>query len=127
VRGSADLFAWNCQNIEELDVAMATWLRDNTPKDETIAVTDAGAARYFAERRIVDLIGLNDHRHLHREPGRERDVLGVRILSTFPSWMPWLRESPAWQVMHRTATARLTICNCPQSEIVAYQRRDLAP
>jgi hypothetical protein len=80
LRRSADLFAWNCQNIEELDVAMAKWLRDNTPADETIAVTDAGRCRYFAERRIVDLIGLNDHRHLHREPGREREVLGVRIL-----------------------------------------------
>jgi hypothetical protein len=127
LRRSADLFAWNCQNIEELDVAMAKWLRDNTPKDEPIAVTDAGAAGYFAERRIVDLIGLNDHRLLHREPGREREVLGVRILSTFPSWMPSLHSSSEWQVLHRTATDRLTICTCPQSEMVAYQRRDPAP
>jgi hypothetical protein len=124
LRTNADLFAWNCQNIEELDVAMAKWLRDHTPANEPIAVTDAGAARYFADRRIVDLVGLNDHRHLHREPAREREVLGIRILATFPSWLPSLRDNPAWQVMHRTATDRLTICNCPQSEIVAYQRRD---
>ena len=127
LRGSADLFAWNCQNIEELNVAMAKWLRDHTPKDEAIAVTDAGAAGYFAERRIIDLIGLNDHRHLHRDPGREREVLGVRILSTFPSWMPSLHDSSAWEVIHRTATVHLTICDCPQSEIVAYQRRDVVP
>jgi hypothetical protein len=127
LRGSADLFAWNCQNIEELNVAMAKWLRDNTPANEPIAVTDAGAARYFADRPIADLIGLNDHRHLHRDPGRERQVFGIRILSTFPSWMPSLRDNPAWQVIHRTATAHLTICNCPQSEIVAYQRRDPVP
>lgn len=123
LRKGANLFAWNCQNIEELNVAMAKWLRDNTPEGETIAVTDAGAARYFADRRIIDLVGLNDHRHLHREPGREREVLGIRILSTFPAWLPSLRDNPAWQVIHQTATARLTICNCPQSEIVAYQRR----
>jgi hypothetical protein len=123
LRRSASLFAWNCQNIEELNVAMAKWLRDNTPTAETIAVTDAGAARYFADRRIVDLVGLNDHRHLHRDPIREREVLGVRILSTFPAWLPSLRDHPAWQVIHRTATDHLTICNCPQSEIVAYQRR----
>jgi hypothetical protein len=123
LRRSADLFAWNCQNIEELDVAMAKWLRGNTPAGETIAVTDAGAARYFADRPVVDLVGLNDHRYLHHDPGREREVLGVRILSTFPAWMPTLRDNPAWQVLHRTATSRLTICNCPQSEIVAYQRR----
>lgn len=124
LRTSAHLFAWNCQNIEELNVAMAKWLRDHAPANEPIAVTDAGAARYFADRRIVDLVGLNDHRHLHREPAREREVLGIRILATFPSWLPSLRDNPAWQVMHRTATDRLTICNCQQSEIVAYQRRD---
>jgi len=127
LRRSAHLFAWNCQNIQELDVAMATWLRDHTPASESIAVTDAGAARYFADRRIVDLVGLNDHRHLHREPARERELLGLRILSTFPSWMPSLRDNPAWQVIHRTATDRLTICTCPQWEIVAYQRRDSVP
>ncbi len=123
VHRSADLFAWNCQNIEELDVAMAKWLRDNTPEDETIGATDAGAARYFSHRRIVDLVGLNDHRHLHHEPAREREMAGLRILSTFPGWLPSLRDNPAWQVVHRTSTAHLTICDCPQSEIVAYQRR----
>jgi hypothetical protein len=123
VRRSADLFAWNCQNIEELDVAMAKWLRDNTPADETIGATDAGAVRYFSNRRIADLVGLNDHRHLHREPAREREMAGLRILSTFPGWLPSLRDSSAWQVIHRTSTAHLTICDCPQSEIVAYRRR----
>ena len=123
---SADLFAWNCQNIEELNVAMARWLRDHTPANEAIAATDSGASRYFADRPIIDLVGLNDHRHLHREPGREREVLDVRILSTFPSWLPSLRNNPSWQVIHRTSTDRLTICNCPQSEIVAYRRRDPA-
>ena len=121
---SADLFAWNCQNIEELNVAMAKWLRDNTPAYEPIAVTDAGAARYFGDRPIIDLIGLNDHRYLHHEREREREVNRIRIVSTFSSLLPSLRDNPAWQVIHRSATAHLTICNCPQSEIVAYQRRD---
>ncbi len=123
VHRSADLFAWNCQNIEELDVAMAKWLCDNVPADETLGATDAGAARYFSNHRIADLVGLNDHRHLHREPAREREMASLRILSTFPGWLPSLRDSPAWQVIHRTSTSHLTICDCPQSEIVAYRRR----
>ena len=106
---------------------MAKWLRDNTPADESIAVTDAGAARYFGEHPIVDLIGLNDHRYLHREHGREREVQGVRLIATFTSLLPRLRDDPAWQVIHRNSTAHLTICDCPQSEIVAYQRRGPAP
>ncbi len=123
----ADLFAWNCQNIEELDVAMAKWLRDNVPAEESIAVTDAGAARYFAGHPIADLVGLNDYRYLHHVPEREREVGHIRILSTFPAWMPSLRGDPAWQIIHRTATAHLTICDCPQSEIVAYRRRNPTP
>jgi hypothetical protein len=127
LRRSADLYAWNCQNIEEMNVAMARWLRDHTPANETIAVTDAGAARYFSDRRIIDLVGLNDHRTLHHDLERQREASSVRILCTFPAWMPALRDNPAWQVIHRTATDHLTICNCPQSEIVAYQRRDSVP
>jgi hypothetical protein len=120
---SADLYAWNCQNIEELNVAMANWLRDHTPPGETIAVTDAGAARYFGEHPVFDLLGLNHHRFLHRPRQRwpsEPDT--VRVIATFPSLMPFLRDNPDWQPVHRVATNHLTICDCPQSEIVAYQR-----
>jgi hypothetical protein len=125
LRRSADLFAWNCQNIEELNVAMAKWLRDNAPANEPIAVTDAGAARYFADHPITDLIGLNDHRYLHRERERVREVNSIGIISTFPSLLPSLNGNLAWQVIHRNATAHLTICDSPQSELVAYQHRDL--
>lgn len=118
LRASADLYAWNCQNIDELDVAMALWLREHTAPGETIAVTDAGAARYFSDRRIVDLVGLNNHRMLHGE----RSLVGTDVLSTFPSWLPALRTSTAWQAVHAVATEHLTICHCDQSQLVAYRR-----
>jgi hypothetical protein len=123
-RRSADLYAWNCQNIEELDVAMARWLRDNTAPGEMIAVIDAGAARYFGERPIFDLLGLNNHRFLHREGRRLSDLDPVRLVASFPSLVTSLRHNPAWQPVHRTATRHLTICDCPQSEIVAYRRAE---
>jgi len=118
----ADLFAWNCQNIEELNVAMARWLRDHTGADETIAVTDAGAARYFAGRYIIDVLGLNDHRLLHGERERMLELARVRTVASFPSGVAFLRSDPAWRLVHRVATRHLTICDCPQSEIVAYRR-----
>ncbi len=121
-KSSADLYAWNCQNIDELNVAMATWLRDHTAPGETIAVTDAGAARYFGERPIFDLLGLNHHRFLHRRGTSASDLAPVRVISTFPSHVPYLRDNPAWQPVHRVATGHLTICDCPQSELVAYRR-----
>jgi hypothetical protein len=121
-KSSADLYAWNCQNIDELNVAMATWLRDHTAPGETIAVTDAGAARYFGERPIFDLLGLNNHRYLHRQRTSASDLDPVRLIATFPSFVPFLRDNPAWPPLHRVATGHLTICDCPQSELVAYRR-----
>ncbi|MBN2576972.1 MAG: hypothetical protein JXP73_20590 [Deltaproteobacteria bacterium] len=126
LRRSADLYAWNCQNIEELNVEMAKWLREHTASGEVIAVSDAGAARYFADRPIFDILGLNNHRYLHRERRSAPDLGAIRLVSAFPAFVPSLRDSPAWRPVHRVATEHLTICDCPQSEIVAYRRTDAA-
>jgi hypothetical protein len=126
-RKDADRFAWNCQNIEELNVAMAIWLRDHVPAGETVAVTDAGAARYFAHGPILDLLGLNQHRLLHGRGLAGGDLDQVSVVASFPSLVPFLRDQPAWQPMHRVATGHLTICDCPQSELVAYRRVERSP
>jgi hypothetical protein len=119
----AHLYSWNCQNIEELNVAMAMWLRDNVPAGEAILVSDAGAARYFAQHRILDVAGLNNHGWLHREPRAVAELSQARYASLFPSSVPELTRSPAWRPIHRASTLHLTICqHCLQSEIVAYQR-----
>jgi hypothetical protein len=119
---SANLYAWNCQNIDELNVAMAKWLRDHAAPGETIAVTDAGAARYFGEHPVLDLIGLNNHRLLHRAGTSAPDLANVNLVASFPALVPHLRASSAWRAIHRVTTSHLTICDCPQSELVAYRR-----
>lgn len=119
----AHLFAWNCQNIEELNVAMAMWLRDHVPPGEAIAVNDAGASRYFAEHPILDFVGLNHHGLAHRDPVALAQLGLARWLSAFPALVPSrIGDDPAWTIVHRTSTRNLTICRCPQSEILAYRR-----
>ncbi len=54
-------FAWNCQNMNEVQVELGRWLADNTSPGTVVAVNDAGALRYFSNRRIIDLLGLNNH------------------------------------------------------------------
>jgi len=127
LREHADLFAWNCQNIDELDVAMAVWLRDNVPVGETIAVIDAGASRYWGEHKILDIIGLNHHGLLHRDPAAMAELSRVRFVSVFPSMSQQISNDPAWAPVHRTSSDNLTICRCPQSEVVAYRRISGAP
>jgi hypothetical protein len=119
---SADLYAWNCQNIEELDVAMAHWLREHTAASERIAVTDAGAARYFADRPVFDMLGLNHHRFLHRERDAMATIEHIGVVASFPSMVPFIDGKGGWQRVHRVVTDHLTICDCPQSELVAYRR-----
>ncbi len=120
---SAERYAWNCQNIEELDVAMARWLPAHTAPTEVIAVVDAGAARYFGNRTIFDMMGLNNHRFLHRAPQALAAVSRIDVVISFPGLVTFVQGSPDWQPVHKVATEHLTICDCPQSELVAYRRR----
>ena len=39
-------------------IALARWLKDNTPAHALIALHDIGAVGYFSERNILDLVGL---------------------------------------------------------------------
>ncbi len=54
-------FAWNCQNMNEVQVHLGRWVAENTPEDAVVLVNDAGAIRYFGRRRTIDIIGLNYH------------------------------------------------------------------
>ncbi len=56
------MYAWNCRNIEEQQVAAARWIAAHVPPGASVAVSDAGAMRYFGGHRVIDLVGLNTHR-----------------------------------------------------------------
>ena len=56
-----DLYLRNCRDIARLNVAAGRWVAGHTPPGARVAVLDAGAIRYFGDRRIIDLAGLNDH------------------------------------------------------------------
>jgi hypothetical protein len=125
LRRSADLFAWNCQNIEELNVAVARWLHGHVPPGETIGAVDAGAVRYFGDHRILDVIGLNHHGLAHREKGALAELDQVRFMATSPAWYPPVHVS-SWRTIHQVATTHYTICRCNQSPAFVY-RRDPEP
>jgi hypothetical protein len=54
----ATLHAREVRNTNERQVITGLWLRENTPEDAVLAVHDAGALRFFSERRIIDMAGL---------------------------------------------------------------------
>lgn len=52
--------ATDSRAITIMNVQMGEWIRENTPPDAVVGVNDAGAIRYFGERKTIDLIGLNN-------------------------------------------------------------------
>ncbi len=61
LKSMADHFAWNCQNMNEVQRELGCWVNENVPADAVVAVNDAGAIRYFGRRETLDLGGLNRH------------------------------------------------------------------
>lgn len=53
-----ELFVTNVRNINEMDVAAAKWIRNNTPKGARLAVGDVGAIPHFSDRYVFDTVGL---------------------------------------------------------------------
>ncbi|MFO0837856.1 MAG: hypothetical protein U1D55_04970 [Phycisphaerae bacterium] len=111
LKTSADLFAWNCQNIEEVQVQLGHWVAQNTPPDTKIVVNDAGALRYFSQRVTIDLLGLNFH-SLALDPRRRLELCtqpaalnefmseqSASYLVVFPDMFTDLVGSPAGELL----------------------------
>lgn len=54
-------YSWSSRNTNEVHVAMAKWLDENTPQNAVIGAIPAGAIGFFTDREILDLSGKNTH------------------------------------------------------------------
>ncbi len=114
--------AENCRNVYELDVRAARWVRAHSAESDWIAANDAGAMRVVGRRRVVDLLGLNDHRMLG--PEREAVLREARpkYFVIFPSWFPRLAQR--YPVAARFRSDPYTVCTrCDQSELWVLRAR----
>ena len=100
--GRGQQFVLNVRNIDDMQVAAATWVTDNVSPRHTVAVNDIGAIAYHADRPIIDLRGIATPEILHYlekygrpgEPTRDSGVLEFHkqarpdYLLVFPEWYP---------------------------------------
>lgn len=115
-------YASNCENINEMQVQIALWLRDNAAEGTWIATHDAGALRFLSGHPVLDLAGLNEHRMgTPRAPEAMREAQ-PRYFVIFPSWSPSLMRNPAFKEVLRVSAKRYTICDCDQREMVVLDR-----
>jgi hypothetical protein len=50
-------FAAQCSDVETLNVGAGLWVAEHLPADALVLTHDAGAVRYFGERRVLDIWG----------------------------------------------------------------------
>jgi hypothetical protein len=140
LREQRERYAWNCRNIEEMQVAAGRWVRASVNPGAAVLVSDAGAIRYFGERRCVDLLGLNSHALLFQRALMQRlrwdpatmvltmRAQGATHLVILPSFFSDLVANPAF-ARHFEAQAsfhsdRYTVAGYPQDTVTAYRLRD---
>ncbi|MBK6849692.1 MAG: hypothetical protein IPG96_19875 [Proteobacteria bacterium] len=115
--------------IRKINVEPGQWIAAHVPPEAVVGVNDAGALRYFGQRRTLDLGGLN------YSPLATQHA----TLSAAAEQLDWLAVFPA----HYAATglleafdpvkwfsiplAEYTICECPTQTVVGVaRRRDVA-
>lgn len=130
----ADQFAWNVNNINDMQVALGHWVAEHTSPDAILALNDIGAIGYLSQRRVVDVVGLVSPEAIDalrgKAPGWEQDVALCRFLSNrrpdyailFPKWYPELtRNRQVLTPVHAVRLVRNTISG--GEEMVVYQPR----
>ncbi len=122
MKESVERYAWNCQNINEVQVAIGQWVASHAEPNEWVAGNDAGALRFFGQRPVLDLLGLNNHDVLARglpfvmarhQPG---------LFAIFPDWFPGAMKAPGLRVVHEARSPHYTICDFRQDRMVVLRR-----
>ena len=110
--------------IAILNVQMGKWIAIHTPRDAVVGVNDAGAIRYFGQRRTVDLVGLNNADVAFGKLSFDEAVSRCDWLAVFPSWFP-AELFKEYDLRFETwvPPEEYTICNAPQNWMVAAERK----
>jgi arabinofuranosyltransferase len=92
---AAPVYAADVGFIETEMVAVARWLKMNTPKDALIASHDIGAIGFFSDRRVLDLAGLINPEVIPflQDEDRLAEYLTLQradFLVSFVTWYPHL-------------------------------------
>ena len=103
--------------IALINVATGEWIARNTPQDILLGANDAGAIRYFGNRRTIDLVGINNSEILFR-PNKKKEYVREKLdwIAIFPNWFKRQKRSlEHYEIVQEFKIPRqeYTICNCP--------------
>ncbi len=113
-----DYYVTSVKNINNMQIALGKWVKENTPPNAVIATNDIGAITFFGDREIVDTIGLIDPEVVRRKRSPQAteamvDYLRQRRVSyalLFPTWHPDLILDPHFHAVERIVLKDNIIC-----------------
>jgi hypothetical protein len=100
----ADTPVWREHKVTLKNAEYGYWLQRNTPPDTVVATGIAGALPYYAERHVIDALGLNDLHIAHTEVATMgQGVAGAEktdvpyILDQQPDYIPMSSAGIFWE------------------------------
>ena len=115
---AADRYAWNAQNVNEMQVEMARWLEAHAGAEEWVASVDAGAIRYLSGHPVLDLMGLNSGDVLEHGRVSALERRRPRYVVVFPEMFPAISSSDDFRLLHSVRAEKNTICpRCPEGDL----------
>jgi hypothetical protein len=108
------------------------WFRFNTPPDTVVATAIAGAMPYYAERPVIDTLGLNDTYIAHLPvatmgqgvAGAEKTDLDY-VLDRAPDYIPFATSGPYQELPRFEQAYELVRVRGPEGgEIELYHRKE---
>jgi hypothetical protein len=100
------------RNVHEVQRAMGEWIARSTAPGTWVAASDVGAVRYFSDRPVIDLMGLNTP-ELYWEKETFVADHPVRVLAVMPLWLRF-RADERLRVLARMRTDRYTVTSWPE-------------
>lgn len=118
----ATRYATDCQSLHDMQVHVGKMLRENSDPDDVVATVDAGAVRYFSDRRVIDIRGLNSQRVLKDGFPTVEAELKPRFSVLFRAEFVLLPSDGSRRLVLAAETDNYTICRCDQEVIFVVER-----
>jgi hypothetical protein len=126
----ASTFGWNVENINDMQVKIGYWVKNNTKANSTVVLNDIGAITYISDRIVIDTVGLvspdvlNAIKNQTTKTKHEEKLWEYLVTQKFdyviifPSWYPNIAQKPQLHELYRIRLEKYTIVD---GEMVVYK------
>jgi hypothetical protein len=118
----ASVLGWNAENINNQQVKIGYWLRENLPEETAFGMNDIGAITFITKKYTVDMAGLVTpeifrFQQMSYEDGAKElfrflKAKGVNYIIIYPDWFEYIRDNylNSFEEVYSARLSNNTIC-----------------